>query len=74
VSWDVRLGHEIAGDVAGKLIARDIPFVVCSGYDLTLQGLNIPVVRKPYTTDALAQALGTAMSSVRKPGSSAPIR
>jgi CheY-like chemotaxis protein len=63
VMLDVRLGHELSTDIASKLMKKDIPFIICSGYDIKLPGMNIPVVDKPYTTEALAQALSKAMAS-----------
>jgi len=60
VILDVRLGQEIAGDIAGKLISKNIPFIVCSGYSISPPGANIPVVTKPYSLESLAMALLTA--------------
>jgi CheY-like chemotaxis protein len=60
VILDVRLGQEIAGDIAGKLISKNIPFIVCSGYSISAPGPNIPVVAKPYSPESLATALLTA--------------
>ena len=57
VILDVRLGQEIAGDIAGKLIAKNIPFIICSGYSISPPAANIPVVPKPYSTESLGGAL-----------------
>jgi CheY-like chemotaxis protein len=62
---DVRLDNEIASDVAGALIAKEIPFIVCSAYDIWLRDFKqIPIVGKPYTKEqfraGLERALGVA--------------
>jgi CheY-like chemotaxis protein len=61
VVLDVRLGRDLSGDIAGQLAARNIPFIVCSGYSISLPGTNIPIVTKPYTTEVLGQALRKAL-------------
>jgi CheY-like chemotaxis protein len=63
VMLDVRLGHEISSDIATYLIKKDLPFIICSGYDIKLPGMNIPVVDKPYTAEALGYALTNAIAS-----------
>jgi CheY-like chemotaxis protein len=51
---DVRLDAEISGHVAGVLMAKDIPFVVCSAYKIGLPDFrNIPVLVKPFGKDQL---------------------
>jgi CheY-like chemotaxis protein len=62
VMLDVRLGHELSSDIATHLIKTDTPFIICSGYDIKLPGMNIPVVDKPYTIDTLGKALNQALS------------
>ncbi len=60
---DVRLGSDLSSDIASQLMKMHKPFVVCSGYDIKLPGMNIPVVDKPYTADTLGRALRTAMTN-----------
>jgi hypothetical protein len=49
---DVRLGIEFSHEVASALIARELPFIVCSGYDIKLPGMNIPTLaRTPISSD-----------------------
>jgi CheY-like chemotaxis protein len=62
VMLDVRLGHDISSDIATHLIKTDTPFIICSGYDIKLPGMNIPVVDKPYTIATLGKALEQALS------------
>ncbi|ADP69434.1 response regulator receiver [Rhodomicrobium vannielii ATCC 17100] len=62
VMLDVRLGRELSSDIATYLLQQNLPFIICSGYDIKLPGMNIPVVDKPYTVAALAQALSLAMT------------
>ncbi len=62
VMLDVRLGHELSSDIASLLMKRNIPFIICSGYDIKLPGMNIPVVDKPYTSEMLGQALSKALA------------
>jgi CheY-like chemotaxis protein len=61
VMLDVRLGEEFSSGIATLLIKNNLPFIVCSGYDIKLPGMNIPVVDKPYTVEALSHALANAM-------------
>ncbi len=65
VMLDVRLGAELSSDIATHLLQKDKPFIVCSGYDIKLPGMNIPVVDKPYTIEALGKALELALSRKR---------
>jgi hypothetical protein len=62
---DVRLGQEIASDIAGSLVRREVRFVVCSGYDIRLPGMNIPVLSKPYTLRELGKGADGSPSTVR---------
>jgi len=61
VMLDVRLGGELSSDIATKLLKKDVPFIICSGYDIKLPGMNIPVLDKPYTVNALGKALSQAL-------------
>lgn len=62
VMLDVRLGAELSSDIATKLLNKDVPFIICSGYDIKLPGMNIPVLDKPYTVNALGNALTQALA------------
>ncbi len=62
VMLDVRLGTELSSDIAADLLKREVPFIICSGYDIKLPGMNIPVLDKPYTVDGLGKALAQALS------------
>ena len=65
VMLDVRLGAELSSDIAAKLLNKDVPFIICSGYDIKLPGMNIPVLDKPYTVNALGKALTQALAMKR---------
>jgi CheY-like chemotaxis protein len=65
VILDVRLGPEITCNIAGDLVRREVPLIVCSGYDIRLPGMNIPVLSKPHTLGELGDAL---MKALRAPG------
>ncbi len=65
VMLDVRLGAELSSEIATKLLKKDVPFIICSGYDIKLPGMNIPVLDKPYTVDALGKALMQALPQKR---------
>ena len=65
VMLDVRLGAELSSDIATKLLKKDVPFIICSGYDIKLPGMNIPVLDKPYTVEALGRALTLALTNRR---------
>ncbi len=73
VMLDVRLGSELSSEIATALRKKDVPFVVCSGYDITLPGMNIPVVDKPYTTEILGRALSQALSNREHGAKSQPV-
>ena len=62
VMLDVRLGAEISSDIATHLLKKGVPFIICSGYDIILPGMNIPVVDKPYTVETLGKALTRALT------------
>ncbi len=61
VMLDVRLGGELSSDIASHLIKKGTPFIICSGYDIKLPGMNIPVVDKPYTLQTLGKALKSGL-------------
>jgi len=65
VMLDVRLGQDLSSEIATELIKKDVPFIICSGYDIKLPGLDIPVVDKPYTIQILGNALRQALSRPR---------
>jgi CheY-like chemotaxis protein len=65
VMLDVRLGAELSSDIASKLLKTSIPFIICSGYDIKLPGMNIPVLDKPYTVEGLGKALALALAHRR---------
>jgi CheY-like chemotaxis protein len=57
---DINLGDERSFPVAEMLRSRSIPFLFATGYgDLGLEPpfANAPVLAKPYSLDALSQAL-----------------
>jgi CheY-like chemotaxis protein len=59
---DVRLGESLSSPIASALIAKEIPFVVCSAYTIVLRDFpRIPIVTKPFTARELADALNQAM-------------
>ena len=65
VMLDVRLGAEISSDIASKLLKTNVPFIICSGYDIKLPGMNIPVLDKPYTVEGLGKAITLALAPRR---------
>ncbi len=62
VMLDVRLGAELSSVIASDLLKKEVPFIICSGYDIKLPGMNIPVLDKPYTVDSLGKALAQALA------------
>src|SRR6516225_111151 len=59
---DVRLDAEISGHVAGALMSKNIPFVVCSAYPINLPDFaHIPILEKPITKEQLKNALERAL-------------
>lgn len=66
---DVNLGVETSLTVAEELQKRNIPFVFATGYgDTTMipdTMQTVPIVRKPYDSDTLANALTDAMEALR---------
>jgi CheY-like chemotaxis protein len=65
VILDVRLGRELSSGIATRLMKEKVPFIVCSGYDIQLPGMSIPVVDKPYTVETLGWALQVALSKAK---------
>ncbi len=62
VILDVRLEHGTSGDIAALLIRKGIPFVIGSGYNISLPEFrHIPCLTKPYTIEALVKAIGSAI-------------
>jgi CheY-like chemotaxis protein len=62
---DVNLNGQMSFPIAGKLSERGIPFVFASGYDLRERGqagLDGVFLAKPYTSEALSEALVSALS------------
>lgn len=58
---DINLGHETSIPVALELYKRNVPFVFATGYDdktqLPEELVDVPVVRKPYNSETLLDAL-----------------
>ncbi len=64
VILDVRLEHGTSGDIAALLMRKGIPFVIGSGYNISLPEFrHIPCLTKPYTIEALARAITSAIDS-----------
>jgi CheY-like chemotaxis protein len=60
---DVRLEDGISGHVAGTLLTKEIPFVICSAYRISLPGLDsIPVLEKPIRKEQFEASLERAMN------------
>jgi CheY-like chemotaxis protein len=60
---DVRLGEGLSSPIASSLLARDIPFVICSAYNIFLRDFpTVPILQKPFTAEELGDALSRAMS------------
>jgi two-component SAPR family response regulator len=58
---DVNLGSETSIPIAEELARREIPFVFATGYGekgmVPASFANIPIVRKPYDAESLAEAI-----------------
>ena len=57
---DIDLRGELAFQAADELLARGVPFVFSTGYDVTAVPTaycNVPHWQKPFNPDALARAL-----------------
>jgi two-component SAPR family response regulator len=62
---DVRLEDGISGHVAGALMAKGIPFVICSAYSINLPDFrNVPIVEKPFQKEQFKTALERALNSI----------
>jgi CheY-like chemotaxis protein len=61
---DVRLEDGISGHVAGALLAKDIPFVICSGYKISVPDLSIPILEKPFQKEQLKTGLERALNLI----------
>jgi len=61
---DINLGETSSFSVAGVLHRRSTPFIFTTGYDdgLTIPEafVNVQIVRKPYTIEALGDALAVS--------------
>jgi CheY-like chemotaxis protein len=63
---DVNLEGERSDAIAEALLARDIPFVLATGYgDGEAKRRGVPVLDKPYTPEMLTAALARAMAKGR---------
>ncbi|MGO4387984.1 HWE histidine kinase domain-containing protein [Microvirga sp. 2YAF29] len=66
---DVNLGSETSIPVAEELARRNIPFVFATGYGekgmVPASLANVPVVRKPYDADSLAEAVIQVIATSR---------
>lgn len=66
---DINLGRDTSVPVAEELVRRGIPFVFATGYDdrsvIPEELLSIPVVRKPYDSNALIKALTGCLADKR---------
>lgn len=63
---DVNLGDETSVAIADALSRQGIPFVFATGYHdramIPRDHADVPVIRKPYTPDSLAESIGLAIS------------
>lgn len=66
---DVNLGSETSIPIAEELAQRSIPFVFATGYGergmVPASFEDIPIVRKPYDVDNLAEAIAQVMAIAR---------
>jgi len=61
---DVNLYGTQSEDVARELAARNIPFVVVTGYgSINWRGIEAPVLTKPYDAPAIGRALAKAIAA-----------
>lgn len=58
---DVNLNGEDSREVAERLVARGVPFVLATGYDRLANPYRVPVVTKPYDGARIAAALRRAL-------------
>lgn len=68
---DINLGGELVYPLADRLLERNIPFVLTSGYDDNVpeRFADAPRCGKPYRLEALTQALEQALQARSAPGS-----
>ena len=66
---DVNLGGELSYRVADVLLAKAVPFILCTAYPDVAFGryIHVPVLQKPFEKKALARAIEEA--SARRPPS-----
>ena len=66
---DINIDGAISDSVAENLMNRGIPFLFVSGYarDLGLRFGDVPLLRKPFTTDDLHRAVAALVSRVQHP-------
>ncbi len=66
---DINLGESSSFAIADELVRRSKPFVFTTGYSDTFDALDtyrsVPIARKPYTRDALAEALAACLTPDR---------
>jgi light-regulated signal transduction histidine kinase (bacteriophytochrome)/CheY-like chemotaxis protein len=64
---DVNLGEDTSVEVAEELRRRAIPFIFATGYGdssfIPKHMRHVPVVRKPYSADALTKALASVVAA-----------
>ena len=66
---DVNLGGVMAHAVADRLLARNIPFVFTSGYEVDALRNRYPQIKncqKPYAVQEIEEALASAMSEASR--------
>lgn len=66
---DINIDGTISEAVGDQLMARGIPFLLVSGYqrDLGLRFGNVPLLRKPFTTDDLHRAVAALVDRAPHP-------
>ncbi len=73
---DVHLGLETSIAVADELVRRQIPFVFATGFGdsaaVPEHLRTVPIVRKPYTAEALVEGLAAVMAAVQEQEDEAP--
>jgi CheY-like chemotaxis protein len=66
---DVSLGDTTSFPVADELHRRAVPFIFTTGYGdsgiIPKRFLDVPIVRKPYTIESLANALAKCVGAGR---------
>jgi len=64
---DVNMGGVRSDAIADVLVARNIPFVLTTGYGDAESARGVPVVDKPYTPDDLCAAIQLARHAHNRP-------